>query len=48
MGGRPEVVLEGSNSINGPWTEYQFSYKPGDVNRMPPFVGRLILVIVVL
>ncbi|KAK4309275.1 hypothetical protein Pmani_019088 [Petrolisthes manimaculis] len=37
--GRPEVVLEGSNSINGPWTEYQFPYKPGNVNQMPPFVA---------
>nr|XP_018671948.1 lipase maturation factor 2-like [Ciona intestinalis] len=30
VGGRPEVVIEGSNSLEGPWKEYEFYYKPGD------------------
>ena len=37
MGGRPEVVLEGSMSPAGPWLEYQFPHKPGDVARPPKF-----------
>jgi hypothetical protein len=38
--GRPEVVLEGSNSIEGPWKEYEFKYKPGNVKRLMPMVGK--------
>lgn len=38
--GRPEVVLEGANNLEGPWIEYEFPYKPGNVARAPPFVGR--------
>lgn len=37
--GRPEVVIEGSNSIEGPWNEYHFLYKPGNVNATLPFVA---------
>lgn len=37
--GRPEVILEGSNHIDGPWKEYNFLYKPGNVNSTPPFVA---------
>ncbi|XP_042860415.1 lipase maturation factor 2-like [Penaeus japonicus] len=37
--GRPEVILEGANSLDGPWIEYEFSYKPGDLERPPPFVA---------
>ncbi|KAJ8964087.1 hypothetical protein NQ314_005141 [Rhamnusium bicolor] len=37
--GRPEIVLEGSNSIEGPWKEYNFLYKPGNVNHSLPFVA---------
>jgi Protein of unknown function (DUF1222). len=40
VGGRPEVILEGSNSIEGPWREYNFLYKPGNVNSTLPFVGK--------
>ncbi|XP_046299430.1 lipase maturation factor 2 isoform X1 [Marmota monax] len=37
LGGRPEVVLEGS--YNGHhWTEIEFMYKPGNVSRPPPVV----------
>lgn len=39
IGGRPEVILEGSNHIDGPWLEYNFLYKPGNVNSTPPFVA---------
>ncbi|EDO46305.1 predicted protein, partial [Nematostella vectensis] len=39
VGGRPEVVVEGSHSLEGPWTEYKFLYKPGDVNRPLPVVA---------
>ncbi|XP_011865259.1 PREDICTED: lipase maturation factor 2-like [Vollenhovia emeryi] len=37
--GRPEVVIEGSNSLDGPWKEYEFLYKPGNVNNSLPFVA---------
>lgn len=40
VGGRPEVIVEGSNTTDGGWMEYQFPYKPGDVYRMPPVVGK--------
>lgn len=39
--GRPEVIIEGSNSLEGPWQEYEFLYKPGNVNSTLPFVGEL-------
>jgi len=43
VGGRPEVIVEGSNSTDEGWVEYQFKYKPGDVYRIPPFVGKCLL-----
>ncbi|XP_012264453.2 lipase maturation factor 2-like [Athalia rosae] len=39
VGGRPEVIIEGSNDIEGPWREYEFLYKPGNVNNSLPFVA---------
>ncbi|KAF6207882.1 hypothetical protein GE061_016331 [Apolygus lucorum] len=39
VGGRPEVIIEGANSMDGPWLEYQFKYKPGHVNDSLPFVA---------
>jgi len=42
VGGRPEVIVEGSNFTDGGWLEYQFQYKPGDVYRRPPVVGEFI------
>lgn len=39
VGGRPEVIIEGSNSMEGPWLEYHFRYKPGHVNDSLPVVG---------
>jgi hypothetical protein len=37
--GRPEIILEGSENVEGPWLEYNFLYKPGNVNHSLPFVG---------
>lgn len=37
LGGRPEVVLEGSYDGHH-WTEIEFMYKPGNVSRPPPFL----------
>ncbi|XP_054426450.1 lipase maturation factor 2 [Pteronotus mesoamericanus] len=37
LGGRPEVVLEGSYDGRH-WTEIEFMYKPGNVSRPPPVV----------
>ncbi|XP_022375003.1 lipase maturation factor 2 isoform X2 [Enhydra lutris kenyoni] len=37
LGGRPEVVLEGSYDGRR-WTEIEFMYKPGNVSRPPPVV----------
>lgn len=37
--GRREVIIEGSDSIDGPWKEYEFLYKPGNVNNSLPFVA---------
>ncbi|XP_052269066.1 lipase maturation factor 2-like isoform X2 [Dreissena polymorpha] len=39
VGGRPEVVIEGSNSLENGWREYEFFYKPGAINRRPPVVA---------
>ena len=36
VGGRPEVILEGSDNQNGPWKEYHFMYKPGNISYSPP------------
>ena len=38
VGGRPEVIIEGSDSMNGPWIEYHFMYKPGNMSESPKFV----------
>lgn len=38
--GRLEIILEGSNNIDGPWLEYNFLYKPGNVNNTLPYVGK--------
>ncbi|XP_078346417.1 lipase maturation factor 2-like isoform X1 [Oculina patagonica] len=39
VGGRPEVIIEGSNDLDGPWMEYNFHYKPGNVSEPPPVVA---------
>ncbi|XP_054255718.1 lipase maturation factor 2 [Indicator indicator] len=38
VGGRPEVVLEGSLDGHS-WTEIEFLYKPGNLSRAPPVVA---------
>ncbi|HET6371894.1 MAG TPA: lipase maturation factor family protein, partial [Candidatus Polarisedimenticolia bacterium] len=35
---RPEIIVEGSED-GMTWQEYEFKWKPGDVNREPVFVG---------
>ncbi|XP_028287635.1 lipase maturation factor 2a [Parambassis ranga] len=37
VGGRPEVVIEGSND-GTTWTEIEFMYKPGNLSASPPVV----------
>ncbi|XP_020620647.1 lipase maturation factor 2-like isoform X6 [Orbicella faveolata] len=39
VGGRPELIILGSNSLDGPWKEYNFLYKPGNIYQPPPFVA---------
>lgn len=39
VGGRPEVIIEGSDHLEGPWLEYNFHYKPGNVSESPPIVA---------
>lgn len=40
VGGRPEVIIEGSNNYQDGWKAYEFLYKPGNVSTMPPIVGQ--------
>lgn len=40
--GRSEIVLEGADNVEGPWKEFNFLYKPGNINHSLPFVGKLI------
>jgi predicted DCC family thiol-disulfide oxidoreductase YuxK len=35
---RPEIIVEGSND-GVTWLEYEFNYKPGDLDRGPPWVA---------
>ena len=44
VGGRPEVILEGSNKMDGPWVPYEFPYKPGALDRTPPFLGNQLII----
>lgn len=39
VGGRPEVIIEGSNNMDYGWQEYEFLYKPGNKSKVPPIVG---------
>lgn len=38
VGGRPELIIEGTDNLNGKWKEYNFLYKPGNVTRPLPFI----------
>lgn len=40
---RKEIVIQGASDIAGPWYDYQFLYKPGNVNVTPPVIGLYIL-----
>lgn len=37
VGGRPELIIEGGDSPTGPWKEFQFIYKPGNVTAPQKF-----------
>jgi len=40
VGGRPEIIIEGTNDFrNGPWKEYNFKYKPGNLKTPLPVVA---------
>ncbi|CAB4004265.1 Retrovirus-related Pol poly from transposon, partial [Paramuricea clavata] len=39
VGGRPEVIIKGGDTPTGPWKEFDFLYKPGNVNTRPSFVA---------
>lgn len=39
VGGRPELIIEGSNNAQMGWKEYNFLYKPGQISKSPPVVG---------
>ncbi|XP_070200054.1 lipase maturation factor 2-like isoform X2 [Littorina saxatilis] len=39
VGGRPEVVVEGSYEKDKGWKEYSFLYKPGNLATRPPVVA---------
>lgn len=43
---RKEIVIEGANDIKGPWFEYQFLYKPGNVNSTPPIIGKYFILFI--
>ncbi|KAL4147820.1 hypothetical protein QTP88_002168 [Uroleucon formosanum] len=36
---RKEIIIQGASDIKGPWYEYQFLYKPGNVNVTPPIIA---------
>lgn len=36
---REELVIESASDLTGPWKEYQFKVKPGDVNRRPLWIS---------
>ena len=47
VGGRPEVIIEGSNDLKEGWKEYEFLYKPGDLYRATSFIGKLMMKLIV-
>lgn len=36
---RDELIIESTDSVSGPWREYQFKVKPGDVTRRPRWIS---------
>ena len=47
IGGRPEVVLEGADTVEGPWTEYHFFYKPGNTSWAPRCLSHIVIVMII-
>ena len=43
--GRPELVIEGSDSLDSGWKEYHFLYKPGNLTKSPTFLSMYISVL---
>lgn len=39
LGGRPELIIEGSNELKSGWKEYNFLYKPGNLSHSPAFIS---------
>lgn len=38
---RYEIIYEHAEDVEGPWTEYEFSYKPSNENSSLPFAGKM-------
>jgi hypothetical protein len=36
---REELIIESANDVKGPWREYHFKVKPGDVHRRPRWIS---------
>ena len=36
---REEYIIESAEDLSGPWKEYQFKVKPGDIKRVPRFLS---------
>mmetsp|Transcript_2768 Transcript_2768/g.5406 ORF Transcript_2768/g.5406 Transcript_2768/m.5406 type:complete len:757 (+) Transcript_2768:339-2609(+) len=36
---RQELIIESANNIDGPWKEYHFRVKPGDIHKRPPWIS---------
>lgn len=45
VGGRPELIIEGSHNRDKGWKPYEFLYKPGSVDRRPPIVGKTVFLL---
>lgn len=46
VGGRLEVIIEGSNSLDSGWKEYEFYYKFGNIFRVLLIVGKKELIFI--
>ena len=36
---REELIIESASNVTGPWKEYHFKVKPGDVHRRPRWIS---------
>ena len=48
IGGRPEVILEGADRVEGPWTEYHFRYKPGNTSWAPRCRSHSMVIVIII